>query len=321
MPRLSPEQLERRRSFLGSSDIAAIAGLDPYRTGLDVWLEKRGALPEREETEDALMGHLLEPVVAQRYALANPDVTLQPVTGEVAGPLPFLAATLDYRAAQEGREWVVEVKTRSRYTMKGWGPAGSDQVSPAVLCQVLWQQAISGLTSMGEVAVLVDGREFRLYAVQHDAAVVADLFTIAEDWWQRHIVGGAEPALEGSHVAEYLRQKYGRALGRELVPADETAAELLAEYAVVHTQIDRLTQRKQEIQAALMPVIGDAYGVEADGVGKMLWFNVKGKAITDHAAIVREANVPDEVIQRHTRIGAPSRQMRFYPATVREDIE
>jgi putative phage-type endonuclease len=315
VPRLSPDQLARRRSFLGSSDIAAIAGLDPYRSGLDVWLEKRGLAPEQEESEAALMGHLLEPVVAQRYALANPDVALQPVAQEVVGPEPYFAATVDYLAAQDQRQWVVEVKTRSKFTMRDWGPAGSDQVSPAVLAQVLWQQAMTGLTTMAEVAVLVDGREFRLYAVQHDAAVVADLMEIGRDWWQAHIIEGREPALDGPNVAAYLREKHKQALTKDVREADETARALLAEYARMDAARKEAEAGRERMKEALMPVIGDAYGIEAPGVGKMYWLNVKGRATTDWQAIAKELGAPDEVIQRHTRIGAPSRQMRFYPAT------
>jgi putative phage-type endonuclease len=318
MPRLSPEQLQRRRSFLGSSDVAAICGLDRYRTGLDVWLEKRGATEPAEESEAALMGHLLEPVVAQRYELANEGVTLIPVNEEVVGPMPFLAATLDYRAVSDTREWIVEVKTRSRFSMREWGEAGTDKVSPAVLCQVLWQQAISGLTNMAEVAVLVDGREFRLYSVQHDAEVAADLMQIASDWYERHMVRGEEPPLDGGQVAAYLQQKYKQALSKEVVAASEHGAQLLAEYAIVSEKLKQLKQRQDELKQAAMLEIRDGYGIESEA-GKMLWLNAKGRTTTDYAAIVKELQVPEDVLQRHTRIGAPSRQMRFYPKEASHD--
>ena len=57
---LTPEQLERRRSSIGASDVAAILGLDPYRTGLDIWLQKRGLAEVQDQTEASLMGHLLD---------------------------------------------------------------------------------------------------------------------------------------------------------------------------------------------------------------------------------------------------------------------
>lgn len=32
----------KRSHFIGGSDLAAILGLSPYRTAVDVWLEKQG---------------------------------------------------------------------------------------------------------------------------------------------------------------------------------------------------------------------------------------------------------------------------------------
>mgnify|MGYP003353102479 CR=1 FL=1 len=36
----TPEQLEKRRLGIGGSDVAAICGLNPYKTALDVYFEK-----------------------------------------------------------------------------------------------------------------------------------------------------------------------------------------------------------------------------------------------------------------------------------------
>jgi putative phage-type endonuclease len=64
---LTPEQLELRRSGIGGSDIAAILGLSPYATPLDVFRSK----VENYVQSDSWAfrrGRLLEPVVAQIYA-------------------------------------------------------------------------------------------------------------------------------------------------------------------------------------------------------------------------------------------------------------
>lgn len=41
---ITQKQREFRRSHIGSSDIAAILGKDPYKTAYDVWLDKTGQL-------------------------------------------------------------------------------------------------------------------------------------------------------------------------------------------------------------------------------------------------------------------------------------
>ena len=44
------EWLNWRRTGLGGSDIAAVLGLSKWRTPWDVWADKKGLLPEKEET-------------------------------------------------------------------------------------------------------------------------------------------------------------------------------------------------------------------------------------------------------------------------------
>ena len=39
---MTPEQREARRSSLGASEIAAVAGIDPFRGPWDIWAEKMG---------------------------------------------------------------------------------------------------------------------------------------------------------------------------------------------------------------------------------------------------------------------------------------
>ena len=328
MPRLTPEQREQRRRGIGSSDIAALVGLDPHRTALDVWLDKRGLLEEeREESEASLMGHLLEPVVAHRYQLANPDVTLTEGS-TVIGAEPHFVATPDRIAntwidgpevAEVEREWIVEIKTRSRWTAREFGPPGTDEVPPEVLAQVIWQQVCTGLTHTAEVALLVDGRNFALYSVPYDTEVAVTLQEEADRFWKHNVIGGAEPPLSGQRVREYLRDKFREVRGEPL-QADDHAEKLLqllaqakdtkkiAEAAIASTEVE------------LMQIIGHAPGL-IGATGKLSYSLTKGRKKVDWEAIVEEMNVPADLIAKHTTIGQPYRVMRFTPSKERADDE
>src|SRR6059058_4244881 len=64
--------LEVRRGGIGSSDAAAAVGLNPYKSMLELWLEKTGGgSPQPLENEDdaspTYWGTLLEPIVAAHY--------------------------------------------------------------------------------------------------------------------------------------------------------------------------------------------------------------------------------------------------------------
>src|ERR1700694_1448834 len=61
--------LEAGRAGIGGSDAAAILGLDPWRSGLDVWRSKVEPTPPTEEERFLFkLGHLLEPVTARLYS-------------------------------------------------------------------------------------------------------------------------------------------------------------------------------------------------------------------------------------------------------------
>lgn len=65
--------LNVRRQGIGSSDAAAAVGLNPYKSQLELWLEKTGRdglLPKTDpldEESPAYWGNILEPIVAAHY--------------------------------------------------------------------------------------------------------------------------------------------------------------------------------------------------------------------------------------------------------------
>ncbi|KKK48976.1 hypothetical protein LCGC14_3139720, partial [marine sediment metagenome] len=61
------EWLKERQTGIGGSDAAAILGLSPYRSPLDVWQEKTGPVFELEDTPAMKRGRVLEPVAAEAY--------------------------------------------------------------------------------------------------------------------------------------------------------------------------------------------------------------------------------------------------------------
>ena len=61
------EWLKRRRAGIGGSDVAAILGISPWKTALDVYHDKTGAAKDEPETENMRLGTALEQFVADRF--------------------------------------------------------------------------------------------------------------------------------------------------------------------------------------------------------------------------------------------------------------
>src|SRR5690606_29968470 len=71
--------LQARRRGIGGSDIATIAGVNPWSSPVELYLDKLGELPERPETDAMRFGKRLEQVVADEFAERHPDLRVERV--------------------------------------------------------------------------------------------------------------------------------------------------------------------------------------------------------------------------------------------------
>jgi len=119
-----PAWLAARRQILTASDLAAILGKDPYRSALDVWVDKVQP-PEDEDVtieDPRFWGLGLEQTIAQlaagfyHWEYRGAGELLQSIE------FPFLGCTLDGVLRIPGRsDWgVYEGKTTSVFLLKDW---------------------------------------------------------------------------------------------------------------------------------------------------------------------------------------------------------
>ena len=65
---ITEEQRIARKNGLGGSDIAAICGMNPYKSPYDVWLEKtRESIMDEPPNMNMQIGNALESLVADQY--------------------------------------------------------------------------------------------------------------------------------------------------------------------------------------------------------------------------------------------------------------
>lgn len=71
MTGLTPAQIAERRRGITATDVPAILGMHPYRSVIDVWLEKMGDAPPVEENDRMKWGLLLEGPIRADYAMRH----------------------------------------------------------------------------------------------------------------------------------------------------------------------------------------------------------------------------------------------------------
>lgn len=178
-----------RRSGLGASDVGAVLGLNPWKTPVDVWLEKRGLRSDAGESEAAKWGRILEPLVAAEYARRRPGVRLMRCKTIRHERHEWAFCTPDRIALMpDGTRRLVEIKTAGLRLAHLW----QGDVPASYLAQWHWQAWITGLRE-GDMPVLIGGQEYQEYAITYDEAMAEGVASFCGDWWARHVVMGQEP--------------------------------------------------------------------------------------------------------------------------------
>lgn len=261
--------LEVRKCGIGSSDAAAAVGLSPYKSQLELWMEKTGradsAGGHQGMDDPRFWGNLLEPYVAVAYQQKT-GRKVRRVNAVLQHPtLPFMLANIDREVVGDSQVQILECKTAGEFGSRLW----KDGVPEYVQLQVQHQLAVTGKAA-ADVAVLLCGQKLEIHRIERDDDVIARLMVLESRFWS-HVESDTPPAADGSEsAAKALRHLYrgndttldftGNA---ELGSKFDALAELTDEIAAKAQEAERL---KQELQQAM----GDA--CRADFPGGMVTF-------------------------------------------------
>ena len=272
--------LELRRRGLGSSDAAAVLGVSPFATPLQVWAEKVGVVEPAPESEAMRWGRILEPIVADEYARETGRELVNPQTLYQHPDLPWCLATPD-RLTADGR-LVVEIKTASAYRAEEW--AEEPPVHYQVQCQHLL--AVLGL-DLASLVVLVGGQRLLWRDLARNDKFIALMLEREREFWRR--VELRDPPPPGAEDRELLRALYPRDTGATIeLPAE--AAEWDRELEEAKAQIRHWTTVRDSLEARICNAIGEAtYGVLPGG-GRYSWKVVR-QEIPPQPARTREYRV------------------------------
>lgn len=207
--RLTAEQLAARRLGIGSSDIASILGVSPYRDSgpMSVFAEKVGAyLDLDEETSEAQeLGHMIEPVLIKLYESRTGLHTFGGGGMVYHHAHPWAFATIDTKII--GLSAVVECKLVGAGMAKGWDLYDDGGVPHHVRAQAAWQMGCGGYDEC-HVAALIMGTRFRVWKLQRDRELEDRLFALGERFW-RMVEARQPPPLDESDACKaYLEARY-----------------------------------------------------------------------------------------------------------------
>lgn len=279
---LTPEQQALRKQGVGASEVAAVLGLDPRRTALDVYLEKVGLAEPFEGNQFTYWGTKLEPVIAAEYAQRHPDYDILP-SPTVIGPEPWMLATPDRRVVisdNPAGDRGLECKQRGQYDTDAWGDSGTDEVPNTVAVQCHWGMVCTGMKAW-DVAVLLGGNDYREFTLHYDEAIAQELVRRVREFWHQFVLAKVHPPFTGAESDHrFLFRTYPTHTG-EMVSATPAVGALALELQHVRAEIDAGEQEKSRLEASLKEFIADRLGVEGP-FGKITWKHMNEVSVAAH---------------------------------------
>lgn len=281
---LTPEQLQIRRTGIGASEIGAILGYSPFKSALDVFLNKRPGFEEDAPRANLAQstGHEWEGAVAQIAAnRCGWKLRAAPTTYRDARR-PWMLATPDrWRVEGRKRVGVIEVKTSHDESFVpgfgSFGPDGTDRVPPLYRCQVQWQMMVCKVREAHLPVFLFGERELRVYPLAHNAELADALEEAGRKFWHEHVLTGEPPehGETGSDVRRYLAGLF-RVCNGETITAPGEAAPWAAQLATAKAAIKAAEVDEEQATNYLKAIVGENRGMEGPW-GRFLWFAVESR--------------------------------------------
>ena len=293
-PKSHDEWLQYRTNGIGSSEVATIIGANPYETPYELWRRKRGLDGPKESNDAMLMGHLLEPAVADRWQIETGNKVIKSSAGDwlvYDEQYPYMQVSPDRlywgKTRNLADRGILECKTtQMRFT--------DDCVPKYWLCQLQYQLGVMGLKH-GALAWLVMGRDFHHREFEFDTDIFEALKQQVTTFWHENIIGGKQPEAKSS--TDVLKMFDRHTEGKAIEATPEITEEVM-QLKLYKEQIKELEEKASECEERVKLAMMDAEVLNFGGTPIATWRTSRTTSKPDVKSLLAE--LPQELIERHT---------------------
>ena len=290
-----------RKSGLGASEVGAVLGVCPWKTPVDVWLEKTGRTEPFAGNNATYWGTLLEDLVAREYAKKIGKKVRRYGFMMRRG---YLICDIDRLVHDEGtlpaiREKIVTDRAMDAKTARDkslWADGLPMSYEAQGLC---YMAVMPSVQVMDFACLFMAERDLEIYPLLRDDSAIAEILERIDDWWTRHILRGETPeptseedckALWGRHRPETVCMSTPEVVAALDAIADAKARAKQAE--VDEAEAKRIVMAAMQENEALK---------SPDGKTLATWKNAKDSTKTDWEAVARDAGATEDLIAKHTK--------------------
>lgn len=283
----------RRKLGLGGSEAGTILGLNKYQTAWDLWAIKTGRMdpPDLSDNMAVKMGHKLEQTVAELYCELTGYTVRRSNVHHIHKEKPWLVGNLDRVVVGEKRG--LECKTASGFAAKKggfgsgniYGPNGElvsecDQVPDTYLVQVQHYMAVTGLPVF-DLAVLIDGRQFRVFTIHRNDDLIAELESQLTAFWFSNVIDDIAPDGAPAAIEE--------SVSGTSITATPDVEEMVSVLHEVRDAIDDLSGEKARIEEQIKAFMGEAEALTDHNSKPVITFKTSQRTALDGSAL-KKAN-------------------------------
>lgn len=254
-----------RTKFLGGSDIAAILGISPWKTPLQLWRDKtQPAMPENADPERLKVlsrGKRLEPYVLDMARQEFGMVIVSANERYLDSDVPYFAAEIDAETADEN----IEIKTVHPFKAKEWGVEDSDSLPLHYVAQVMWGLGVRPKPRTVVLALI--GDDLRRYVVERDDEAISAIRGRASDFWTQHVEAMVPPPpVSAADVHALFPRDTGGA-----VEATTEAAMAVRELRALKEEAKAIEKRIETTESAIKRAMGEASTLMLAGTKLATW--------------------------------------------------
>ena len=238
---------KHRDKIIGGSDVAAILGLNRYKTAYEVWEEKKHSIKTFDGNAATEWGKKLEPVIIAHFEQVNNVKVFDNNVKYISKEHDFLGCHPDGICTINNENVLIEVKTVSTDAFKFWG----NELPLEYYCQVQHNLNVLGLTKAKFIYLVLDSRYYGEIEISYDKEYAESVQKFLVKWWNEYIIGDNTPI---KTVTDYEKENPEV----KMVEADDETAKKHTELIELKAKIKELETQKEAIEDFLKLKIGDA---------------------------------------------------------------